>query len=365
MYAWFTSFMSIVTNFQERLPRMALALAISIPAGALLAWLETPIPWMIGPMVAVATINLMGIKAFALPYGRQMGQVILGSAIGIYFTPPVLIALGANAFPILITTLSAFAIGGVGALVMSKVSGVDGKSAFFASIPGGSMAMANLAEKYGATMPPVAVAHSLRVSILVVVIPFGLTYGGIHIEPSTFRPEFTLNYFILIPWLAGGFILGELSERMRFHNGCLLTPLFLGAILALNGIALSEIPSWLTDFAQLMFGLILGERYERAFFAKHKLFIPFALVNAMFIIFASVAVALSVSWAFDLPLATMIIATAPGGMAEMAIVAQALQMAIPTVMAFHLFRIIIVNMGTQYIYIAAMWVRSKRNAEIP
>ncbi len=355
--------MSIFTNFRVRLPRMALALAISIPAGALLAWLETPIPWMIGPMVAVAAVNLLGIRAFALPYGRQMGQVILGSAIGVYFTPPVLIALGANAFPILITTLSAFAIGGVGALVMSKVSGVDGKSAFFSSIPGGSMAMANLAEKYGATMPPVAVAHSLRVSILVIVIPFGLTYGGIHIEPSTFRPEFTLNYSILIPWLAGGFVLGELSERFRFHNGCLLTPLFLGAILALNGVTLSEIPSWLTDFAQLMFGLILGERYERAFFAKHKLFIPFALVNAVFIISASVAVALSVSWAFDLPLATMIIATAPGGMAEMAIVAQALQMAIPTIMAFHLFRIIIVNMGTQYIYIGAMWLHGRRSAK--
>ncbi|MFL2669006.1 MAG: AbrB family transcriptional regulator, partial [Alphaproteobacteria bacterium] len=77
----------------------------------------------------------------------------------------------------------------------------------------------------------------------------------------------------------------------------------------------------------------------------------------------SVAVALSVSWAFDLPLATMIIATAPGGMAEMAIVAQALQMAIPTIMAFHLFRIIIVNMGTQYIYIGAMWLHGKRAAK--
>ena len=355
--------MGILSNIKERQPRMALALAIAIPAGALLAWLETPIPWMIGPMVAVATLNLLGIRAFALPYGRQMGQVILGSAIGIYFTPPVLVALGANALPILLTTFSAFAIGGVGALVMSRISGVDGKSAFFASIPGGSMAMANLAEKYGATMPPVAVAHSLLVSILVIAIPFGLTYGGIHIEPSSFRPEFSLDYSILIPWLAASLVLGELSERLRFHNGCLLTPLFVGAILALNGVTLSEVPSWLTDFAQLMFGLILGERYERAFFAKHKLFIPFALVNATFIILASAAVAFGISWAFGIPLATMIIATAPGGMAEMAIVAQALQMAIPTVMAFHLFRIIIVNMGTQYIYIAAMWARGKRGSE--
>ncbi|MBK19451.1 MAG: hypothetical protein CMM52_11515 [Rhodospirillaceae bacterium] len=355
--------MSFLDTFIQRLPRMALALAVSIPAGALLRWLDTPIPWLIGPMVAVATLNLLGIRAFALPYGRQVGQVILGSAIGVYFTPTVIAAIASNSLAILITTLSAFVIGGIGAVVMSRVSGVDGKSAFFSSIPGGSMAMANLAEKYGATMPPVAVAHSLRVSILVIVIPFGITYGGIPIEPSAYRPEFALNYTILIPWLAVGLILGELSERLRFHNGCLLTPLFLGMILALNGFTLSEVPGWLIDFAQLLFGLILGERYERAFFARHKLFIPFALVNAVFIILASVAVAISVAWAFDLPIATMIIATAPGGMAEMAVVAQALQMAVPMVMAFHLFRIIVVNMGTQYIYLAATWVQRRRAKE--
>lgn len=355
--------MSFFSAFKDRLPRVALSLIVSIPAGALLAWLETPIPWMIGPMIAVATLNLLGIRAFAIPYGRQIGQVILGSAIGIYFTPTVLAALATNSTAIFITTISAFAIGGVGALVMSKVSGVDGKSAFFSSIPGGSMAMANLAEKYGATMPPVAVAHSLRVSILVIVIPFGITYGGIPVEASAYRPEFALDYSILVPWLIVGLILGEISERLRFHNGCLLTPLFLGMILALNGVTLSEVPSWLTDVAQLLFGLILGERYERAFFARHKLFIPFALINALFIISASAAVAVGIFFVFNLPLATMIIATAPGGMAEMAIVAQALQMAVPTVMAFHLFRIIIVNMGTQYIYITAVWVRRKYSSQ--
>ena len=133
--------------------------------------------------------------------------------------------------------------------------------------------------------------------------------------------------------------------------------------LALNGVTLSEVPGWLTDIAQLLFGLILGERYERAFFARHKLFIPFALINAIFIISASSAVAVAIFYIFDLPLATMIIATAPGGMAEMAIVAQALQMAVPTIMAFHLFRIIIVNMGTQYIYISATWLRIRFSSD--
>jgi membrane AbrB-like protein len=146
---------------------MLRALAIGIPAGWLADWLDTPIPWMIGPMVAIAAVNLMGIRVYPVPYGRQVGQVILGSAVSVYFTPPVVAALGAHVGIIALATASAFVIGGLGALTLSRVSGVDGRSAFFASIPGGAMAMANLADRYGASIPPVAVAHSIRVSIVV------------------------------------------------------------------------------------------------------------------------------------------------------------------------------------------------------
>ena len=68
----------------------------------------------------------------------------------------------------------------------------------------------------------------------------------------------------------------------------------------------------ITRDEQLMFGLVLGARYERAFFARHKLFIPFALLNSFLILITSVAVAVALAWAFELPIATMIIATAPG-----------------------------------------------------
>lgn len=38
--------------------------------------------------------------------------------------------------------------------------------------------MAVLAERYGAQIAAVAVAHKLRVSLVAILIPFGLTYGG-------------------------------------------------------------------------------------------------------------------------------------------------------------------------------------------
>lgn len=348
--------MNEFADLRERLPGILKALAIGLPAGFLFDWLDTPIPWMIGPMIVIASVNMLGLRVHAPPFGRQTGQVILGSAVGLYFTPTVVAALGANIAAIILATLSAFLIGAIGAVVMSRVSGVDRKSAFFASIPGGSMAMAVLASRYGASIPPVAVSHSLRVSIVIVVVPFALTYGGIPLDASAYTPELPFDLRIFVPWLVVAAVLGGIAEKFHFHNGYLMIPIFLSAGLTIGGVELSAVPGWTTDFAQLMFGLVLGERYERAFFARHKLFIPFALVNALFIMTASAAVGIGLYWAFGLPVSTMIISTAPGGMAEMTIVAQSLQIGVPTVIAFHLFRVIIVNMGTQHIFTLSQWL---------
>src|SRR4029434_6587568 len=132
-------------NFRARMRAMVRALVVGIPAGFLFDYLHTPIPWMIGPMIGVATLNLLGVKMHSPPYARQMGQVILGSAVSLYFTPIVVRALAANLPAIVAATVAVFLVAGLGALILSRASGVDGKSTFFASVPGGAMAMAVLA----------------------------------------------------------------------------------------------------------------------------------------------------------------------------------------------------------------------------
>jgi uncharacterized protein len=97
---------------------------------------------------------------------------------------------------------------------------------------------------------------------------------------------------------------------------------------------------------------------------RYKLFIPFALLNSFFILIASVAAGALLAWFFNLPIATMIIATSPGGLAEMTITAQALQISVPLVVAFHLFRVVVVNMGTQYIYSFAAAILDRRPSRI-
>jgi uncharacterized membrane protein AbrB (regulator of aidB expression) len=60
----------------------------------------------------------------------------------------------------------------------------------------------------------------------------------------------------------------------------------------------------------------------------------------------------------------MILATSPGGLTEMTITAQPLQISVPLVVAFHLFRVVMVNMGTQYIYAGTAWVLGRRNRRV-
>jgi uncharacterized membrane protein AbrB (regulator of aidB expression) len=66
-------------------------------------------------------------------------------------------------------------------------------------------------------------------------------------------------------------------------------------------------------------------------------------------VLGSVAVALVVAagfaallaWASGLPLATLVLATAPGGIAEMCITAKVLQLGVPLVTAAHVTRVLV------------------------
>ena len=66
--------MSEFANLGDRLPGILRALAVGIPAGYLFDLLQTPIPWMIGPMIGVAALNLCGVRMHSPPLARQAGQ---------------------------------------------------------------------------------------------------------------------------------------------------------------------------------------------------------------------------------------------------------------------------------------------------
>src|SRR5262249_56213408 len=116
--------MTEFTNLRGRLPTILKMLAIGIPAGFLFDRLHAPIPWMIGPMIAVAAFNLMGVRMYSVPYGRQMGQVTLGSAVSLYFTPAVVAGVATHLPSISAAPFSVFLVGRLGASAFSRSSAV-------------------------------------------------------------------------------------------------------------------------------------------------------------------------------------------------------------------------------------------------
>ena len=50
---------------------------------------HAPLPWMLGPLIALAACRLVGLEFEAPVGGRQAGQWVIGSALGLYFTPAV------------------------------------------------------------------------------------------------------------------------------------------------------------------------------------------------------------------------------------------------------------------------------------
>src|SRR5471032_2551796 len=156
---------------------MAAGLVVCALGGALCAWMRTPLPWMIGSLVTMATMRMLGVRLKALPAGRSVGQLVVGVSLGLYFTAPVVHEVASYWPWFVFLGFAAIGLGAASALVLLSVGKVDRATAYFASMPGGAADMATMGERHGAAMDLVAFAHSVRMLLVVTVIPVAIKIG--------------------------------------------------------------------------------------------------------------------------------------------------------------------------------------------
>jgi hypothetical protein len=111
--------------------------------------------------------------------------------------------------------------------------------------------------------------------------------------------------------------------------------------LTVGGVGLSAIPIWLSNAAQVLLGCALGSGFERESLRAAPRFIAMVCVSVVLAILVSALFAWGVALAAAVPISTMVLATAPGGMAEMCVTAKVLQLGVPLVTAAHVARVII------------------------
>jgi uncharacterized protein len=335
--------------------RIAWTLLAALAAAELCVWLRTPIPWMLGPLVVTALASMAGAPTRSSNLLRNSGQWVIGSALGLYFTPQVSALVLAQWWAIALAVVWALALGGLFGLWLQRRHGAELAhmpsrallaTTYFSGAIGGASEMTLLAERYGARTDLVAAAHSMRLVLVVIAIPFGMQWAqhqwGLTVDASLL-PGLREAQWPGLLWLglatAAGSGLMILLGRTN--------PWFMGSLLAAMALTLagwegSAVPTVLTNAAQLVIGVSLGIRFRREFIQTAPLWLASVAWGSLWMMGASVLFGMAMAWGTGLHPATLILGTAPGGITEMAITAKVLQLGVPVVTAFQVCRLVAV-----------------------
>lgn len=331
-------------------------------SGALAGWVALPLPWMIGPLLAMAAAKIFGAQLEAPQGGRQVGQLIIGCALGLYFTPVVAEAILLHADLMLLAAAVTIVLGYVCGFFLARASGVDMTTALFASTPGGASEMAVLGERYGARLDKVALAQSMRILLVVVIIPAILTYSGVYgadpYVPSPGEVRYAGLALLLLLSYAGGWALSKFNTP----NAWMLGPLFVSIGVTLTETGLSAMPALLSNAGQLLIGCALGARFEQSSVRDAPRYVLAVIATILLALVLSALLGIALARFGDVAVSTMILATAPGGIAEMSITAKALRLGVPLVTAFHVVRIILLVTTTAPIFAGLKRVRMSLRA---
>ncbi|MFT4190543.1 MAG: AbrB family transcriptional regulator [Comamonas sp.] len=340
-------------------------LAWALVAARLCVWLGTPLPWMIGPLLATALASIAGLPMRSWTPLRHGGQWVIGTALGLYFTPEVVALLGRLWWAIALGIAWALLLGGFfGRWLLrvnqGRVAGLDGRTAFFSGSIGGASEMTLLAERHGARTDLVASAHSLRVLMVTVMIPFAMQWSGMHgldATPPATRVVDGAGLVLLMAASGAGALLMLWARRTN--------PWFLGAfaaamLLTALRVDLSAMPPVLSNAAQWVIGVSLGVRFTPDFLRGAPRWLLSVLWGTLALMLACAAFGAGLAWLTGLHPATLILATSPGGIAEMSITAKVLQLGVPVVVAFQVCRLVAVLVLVEPIY--ARWMRRQESS---
>lgn len=311
--------------------------------------LGIPLAYILGALVGSALYtNLLG----PIRYGkglRRGAQLVLGAAVGALLTPDTVSEL-VRLLPIMIAaTVGLNVAGALLAFPVARIAGVDRLTALMACLPAGMAEMASLAGDIGAREQPVAVIQTLRVIIVLAVMPLWLGLADA-VMPAQVTPTDPLPADPSLLWVLGVVVAASAAfamclSRLGVLNPWVITPALMSGALIAVGWSVPPMPPIALIAAQIALGASLGIRFRvdelrslpRAVVAG--VFAALVLIGVSFVALAPlVAAAGGVDWR------SAALAVAPGGLGEMIASAKALGLASAAVAGFQFVRSLLTNM---------------------
>ncbi len=321
-------------------------LAIALAGGAALGLVGVPAGWLSGSILAVAGASLAGRPMLIPTLMMRAIFVLIGISLGAVVTPETLHGMATYplSIAVLLLAMAFISIGGAGYLRL--VHRWDKVDAYLAAAPGGMSQVLALGAELGADLRAIAIVQSIRVVVIAVGLPAGLSVLGLvgHAPP---RPAVALNLVTLDELailVAASSVAALIAYRFRFPGGLLFGAMLTSAVLHGSGLIHAVMPWWVANTAMVAMGAVTGSR-----FANMPLRL---LMNFVAAAFGSFAVAVIIAAVFavilinllSLRVAEVMIAFAPGSVDAMMLLALALNLDPVYVGAHHLTRIFFVSL---------------------
>ncbi|HXF54303.1 MAG TPA: AbrB family transcriptional regulator [Hyphomicrobiaceae bacterium] len=322
----------------------------AVAAGFTASLLRIPLPWMLGPFFFCSALSLAGVKLRVMPGGRELGQIAIGLAVGMRFTPQILAATFALLPAMVAATLYIMLVTTAASFLYRWLARVDATTAFFATAAGGVADMAIVAQERGGLLSAVAITHALRVSTTVAIIPILVVSLGAAGSSTVATSTASEHPVLVVLALALATAFAWLLKASPLPNPWMVGPIILGIVLGVSGLFSVHVPNIVIVLAQLALGTWLGCQFKREIILSLPRIALSGLAASLFMLAAAGAGAALLSAATGLPVTTSFLSLAPAAITEMVITAQVMHLDAEFVTAFHVMRIAIVSSTILFVY---------------
>lgn len=331
-------------------PTVLLTYAIGTLGGLAARAIGVPLPLLSGALLAVGAAALIGWRPLGqLPQVPQRLRVaflpVIGLGIGAAFTPRV-----AAAIPHWLPSLAAVVVfvplvHWICYRLVRALSDLDPATALFGAAPGGLVETVEMGAALGGNVQMLTLLQFLRLILTILIVPtvFTVTSGhavgsaaGVQM-PGAGMPSLADAALLVAMGAAGAWI----GLRLRLPAAPILGPVVLSAAAHATGLTAAAPPGWLVGATQIVIGTSLGVRFAGMPRGHLLLGLRLAAVNVSATLTIAGIFAAALAPIVKEPVSAVLLAFAPGGLAEMGLVALSLQLSVIYVTAHHLMRIIL------------------------
>ncbi len=320
-------------------------LLVSVPLALFLEMAGIPAGLMMGPMLAGVVVAING-GTIRLPRVFFFGvQIVLAMMIA-GMVSPNLIDTFLSRWPIFLAiVLSVIAMSTLSGWVITRMGILPGTTAIWGSSAGAASTMLVMGGAYGADVRLVAFMQYLRVVFVATLATLIGHFGGHQASASESVPFFgPFDPLAFALTIGVGVTCGMLGRVLRIPAGSFLAPFAVGALLSLSGTLHVELPPWLLALAFALLGWSIGLGFTRTILLHaRRAFLPTVVSIVVLLAFSGLLAVLLVT-ALGIDPMTAYLATSPGGLDSIAVIAASSNVDLSFVMALQTARLVIITL---------------------